>query len=45
MAPAQGSVVGVMVDTELDLALGLASHGLISLSPYSSTGLAAVTPP
>jgi hypothetical protein len=30
MAPAQGSVVGVVVDTELDLALDLASHGLIS---------------
>jgi hypothetical protein len=30
MAPAQGSVIGVVVDIELDLALGLASHGLIS---------------
>jgi len=30
MAPTQGSMVGVGVDTDLELAWDLASHGLIS---------------
>ena len=41
MTPAQGSVVGVGVDTDLDLVVDLASHGLISLL---SDRPAAVTP-